>query len=113
MKNLLALIILFIAVVPFSYGQEIVPFPDLSESHLAVYNQTETIDDHNYSLYTDDYQDALKTIDVEIEKVNKGIQNAANEAEKTSLKTKKKLLFRKRSTLFEEAELIEDLNKFY
>ena len=113
MKNIFVLLLFTVAAIPVLYSQQIIPFPDLSESHIAVYNQPEIVDDYNYSLYTDDYQDALKKIDLEIEKVNETIQNEANQARKTSLKSKKESLLNKRSMLIEEAELVEDLNKFY
>lgn len=94
-------------------GQEIIPFPDLSESHIAVYNQIETIDSYNYSLYTKDYQDALTKMDLEIEAVASLIEKEANKAQRTLLESQKAGLVKKRVLLLKEAELLEDLNKFY
>ena len=113
MKNLFVLFLFILAVIPVSYSQQIIPFPDLSEIHITVYNQAEIIDGGNYSLYTDHYQNALKKIDLEIEKVNERIQNETNSTLKTSLKNKRSSLIDKRSVLLEEAVLVEDLNKFY
>ena len=113
MKNLFVLFLFILAATPFSYSQQIIPFPDLSEIHISVYNEAEIIDVGNYSLYTDHYRDALKKIDIEIEKVNERIQNETNTTLKTSLKSKRASLIDKRSVLLEEAVLVEDLNKFY
>lgn len=113
MKNLIILILLFLGCIPLAKGQEIIPFPDLSESHVAVYNQTETIDDHNYSLYTKDYQVALKNIDDEIEEITEHIQNEPDVDQKTRIQKSKATLVKERSSLIQEAELLEDLNKFY
>ena len=94
-------------------GQEIIPFPDLSESHIAVYNQVETIDNHNYSLYTKDYQDALTKMDLEIETVANLIVKESNKDQRKVLESQKADLVKKRVLLLKEAELLEDLNKFY
>lgn len=113
MKNLIILLLLSLGCIPFAKGQEIIPFPDLSESHIAVYNQSETIDDHNYSLYTKDYQDALKNIDDEIVEITEQIENESDVDQKTKMQNNRTSLVKKRSSLLQEAELIEDLNKFY
>lgn len=113
MKNLFVLFLFIWAAIPVSYSQQIIPFPDLSEIHITIYNEAEIVDGRNYSLYTDHYQDALKKIDLEIEKVNERIQNETNSTLKTSLKNKRSSLIDKRSVLLEEAVLVEDLNKFY
>jgi len=47
MKKLIFL--LFVGLGTIGYGQEIIPFPDLSENHDAVYNNVETIDNLNYA----------------------------------------------------------------
>ena len=113
MKNLFILLLLIFGAIPIVKAQEIIPFPDLSESHIAVYNQAEVIDDHNYSLYTKDYQDSLKQVDLEIEEITERIQKESNKIHRTSLQTEKTILVKKRSGLLQEAELLEDLNKFY
>ena len=113
MKNLFVLLLLILAAIPVSRGQQIIPFPDLSEIHITVYNQTEIVDTPNYSLYTDEYREALKEIDLEIQSVNKRIENETNQTVKTSLKLKRTSLMDKRSILLEEAVLVEDLHKFY
>ncbi|MGB5321688.1 hypothetical protein [Lutimonas sp.] len=113
MKNLFFLLAFYMGVVYTTKGQEIIPFPDLSESHIAVYNQVDLIDSHNYSLYTKDYQDSLHKIDRDIETVNSEIEKESNKAQITSLESKKAELIKKRNLLLKEAELLEDLNKFY
>ena len=113
MKNLYFLLIISIVAVSSCYGQEIIPFPDLSESHIAVYNQTEVFDDHNYSLYTEDYQVALRKLDNDLSKLDERIQTESDDDVKSYLEAEKVILNKKRTKLLEEAELVDDLNKFY
>lgn len=113
MKNLFVLLLLCLGPVFMAKGQEIIPFPDLSENHIAVYNQVEIIEDHNYNLYNKDYSDALKKIDQEIELVNKLIENESNKVQRTSLESQKAMLLKRRTGLLIEADLLEDLNKLY
>lgn len=107
------LFILFLSIGSISYGQEIIPFPDLSENHDAVYHDSETIDDHNYALYTEDFQSALMKVDEEIEEVNIALQNESIDERITALRNEKADLLKKKSALLEEAQLVDDLNKFY
>ena len=113
MKNLFILLVFCIGAVTSVSGQEIIPFPDLSEHHIAVYNQTEVIDDHNYSLYTEEYQIALRKLDENISELESRIQKNSDDNNKASLEAEKIKLKEEKSKLLEEAELIDDLNKFY
>jgi len=113
MKHLFILFILCIGAVSSLYGQEIIPFPDLSESHIAVYNQAEIFDDHNYTLYTEDYQVALRKLDNELSQLDERINKTSDDLVKSSLKAEKVILDKKRTKILEEAELVDDLNKFY
>lgn len=113
MKYYLVLFILVLGISPLMQGQEIIPFPDLSESHMAVNNLSEVMDDSNYSQYTKDYQDRLISIDEKIERIDRQVNAAASTEEKMRLQTKKTSLLDERSTLLKEAELVEDLHKFY
>ena len=94
-------------------GQEIIPFPDLSENRIAVYNQAQSIEEANYSLYTKDYQNALKNIDRDIQLLNSQIEGESNKTQRTSLQSEKANLIKTRTRLIQEADLLEDLNKFY
>lgn len=113
MKKLFILFVFSIGAISIVKSQEIIPFPDLSENHIAVYNQVEVVDNHNYSLYTKDYQDALLQVDQEIESVNNQIGKESNKSKRTSLQSEKAILIKKRKGLLQEAELLEDLYKFY
>ncbi len=113
MKNFFVLLVICFGAVSSLYGQEIIPFPDLSESHIAVYNQKEVFDDHNYSLFTEDYQEALRNVDHEISALDAQIKTTADALQSTSLESHKVELNKKRRRLLEEAELADDLNKFY
>ena len=94
-------------------GQEIIPFPDLSESHIAVYNQSNLIDEKNYSYYTEEYQKALRNIDLEIETIGKKLETISNPETKDKLQSEKDILIKSRLSVLKEADLVEDLNKFY
>ena len=113
MKKLFALFLFYTGSVFVATGQEIIPFPDLSENHIAVYNQAELTEDHNYNLYSKDYQDALNKIDHEIEMINNQIENEPQKNQRMSLQSEKVNLVKNRIRLIQEAELLEDLNKFY
>jgi hypothetical protein len=64
-------------------------------------------------LYTEDFQIALRNVDEDIEEINTALQNELTEERITSLRNKKADLLKKKSALLEEAQLTEDLNKFY
>ena len=113
MKNFFVLLVICFGAASSLYGQEIIPFPDLSESHIAVYNQKEVFDDHNYSLFTEDYQEALRKIDGEISALEAQVEISTDAKYRASLVSQKAELNKKRSKLLEEAELADDLNKFY
>jgi len=113
MKKLILLVVVSILGYHSLAAQEIIPFPDLSESHMAISDQSDVIDNHNYSLYTIDYQKALKGIDLEIEEVAKKIEIELDTEKKKILQANESELNKKRTALIQEAELIEDLNKFY
>jgi len=113
MKNFFVLLVICFGAASSLYGQEIIPFPDLSESHIAVYNQKEVFDDHNYSLFTEDYQEALRKVDHEISALDSQIETTTDAQQNASLESQKAELNKIRSRLLEEAELADDLNKFY
>lgn len=113
MKNLFLSLLFCLGSFWGITGQEIIPFPDLSENRIAVYNQVEITENYNYSYYTKDYQDALKNIDDEIKLLDSQIQKESNKVQRTSLQSEKVNLVKNRTRLIQEAELLEDLNKFY
>ena len=113
MKQIKLLVFSLTIFIQGVYAQEIIPFPDLGENHLAVSGHTDMIDDHNYSLFTEDYQEALTAIDINIEAIKTKINGKPDPVSLVSLKSDMALLEKKRMQLLEEAELVEDLNKFY
>ena len=102
-----------LGAVTLVQSQEIIPFPDLSENHIAVYNQVVIVENYDYSLFRKDYQLALVKIDLEIEAMNAKIGNESNKNKRTRLQSEKAILVKKRSTLLQEAGLLEDLNNLY
>jgi CBS-domain-containing membrane protein len=110
MRKLIYIIVIGFGSAVHGYGQEIIPFPDLAIQHDSA---QETLDDQNYALYTADYQNALTRLDQEIELTRQELERTSNQASSKALEKKKEDLIRKRAALLEEAELVEDLNKFY
>lgn len=113
MKTIIILIAVNLGLCFSVSSQEIIPFPDLSENHIAVYNQAEVIDDHNYSMYTKEYEMALKEIDLEIQAVGDKIETESEKSVRKALESDRDKLVKKRLKLLQEAELLEDLYKFY
>lgn len=113
MRNIFLFTFFVFSSILVMRGQEIIPFPDLSESHIAVYNETYLIDEKNYSYYTEEYQTALKKIDLEIESIDKKLETVSNPEAKNKLASEKEILNKNRLSLLREADLVEDLNKFY
>lgn len=113
MKTFVLFVLIFVGVLPSLYSQEIIPFPDLSEKHIAVYNQKEVFDDHNYSLFTEDYQVELRKIDGEIQVKQTQFESELDPIKQSTIESEIIELNKVRSKLLEEAELVEDLNKFY
>lgn len=113
MKHTVFFTLLTLVSVYAASGQEIIPFPDLSESHIAVYNQTYLIDEKNYSYFTEDYQKALKSVDHEIDAMDKKLETISDPETKKRLETEKEILIKNRLSLLKEADLVEDLHKFY
>lgn len=111
MRKLIYIFVIAIGSAAHGYGQEIIPFPDLAihQDH----ETNETIDDQNYALYTRDYQKALIRLDEEIELTRQEIERTSKKDASKTLEKKIGDLIKKRTALLEEAELVEDLNKFY
>ncbi|MCA0930912.1 hypothetical protein LCM02_00525 [Lutimonas saemankumensis] len=113
MRNIFFFCVFGLGYIYAVRGQEIIPFPDLSESHIAVYNQSNLIDEKNYSYYTKEYQQALKSIDLEIQNIDKKLETVSNPETKERLESEKDILVRSRLSILKEADLVEDLYKFY
>lgn len=113
MKYLFIFVVICIAGLGDLQAQEIIPFPDISKNQYAVAGKVEMNNDFDYSIYTKEYRRALELVDTEIETVNKNLNLESERQKMILLEQKKKELFKKRATLLEEADLIEDLTKFY
>lgn len=113
MKTYILVAIICVGILPNLYGQEIIPFPDLSEKHIAVYNQKEVFDEYNYSLFTEDYQIQLRKIDDEIQAKETQLLSSKDVLKQQSIKSEIVELNKSRTKLLEEAELLDDLSKFY
>ena len=94
-------------------AQEIIPFPDLSEHQDYSKNGGRAEDERNYAIYTEDYQEALRALDAQSDRILRlrkeetdpdRIDNHNKELEQIRLK---------KMALLSEADLVEDLQKFY
>lgn len=94
-------------------AQEIVPFPDLAEAYHQSHPEGHQMDDHNYSMYTPDYQKILKDLDQKIAVLGAQISKESKDEILNKLIAEEKDLKDKRKAIILEAELVEDLNKFY
>ena len=113
MKRVLFIICMILIGSEYSYSQEIIPFPDLSEHQDYSKNGGRSEDERNYAIYTQDYQEALRKLDEETDQIlrmrteetDPEIINGYNE-ELEAIRLKK-------MALLSEADLVEDLQKFY
>ena len=97
----------------FASAQEIIPFPDLSEHHDYSKNGGRSEDERNYAIYTEDYQEALRALDAESDRIM-GLRKEETDPELIDRHNKELEQIRlKKMALLSEADLIEDLQKFY
>lgn len=97
----------------FTSAQEIIPFPDLSEHHDYSKNGGKSEDDRNYAIYTMDYQEALRNLDAETDRIL-GLRKEETDPEVIDNLNKQLEQIRlKKMVLLSEADLVEDLQKFY
>jgi hypothetical protein len=94
-------------------AQEIIPFPDLSEQYQLHRNGGRSLDERNYSLFSEDYQKALAKLDSEADHL-RSLRKEETDQEKIDLYNEQLQGLRKKKLgLLSEAELAEDLQKFY
>ena len=97
----------------FASAQEIIPFPDLSEHQDYSKNGGKAIDERNYAIYTEDYQEALRVLDAESDRILR-LRKEETDPELIDLHNKELEKIRlKKMALLSEADLVEDLQKFY
>lgn len=113
MKKVVLLFILILAGVNYAAAQEIIPFPDLSEHHDYSKNGGKPQDERNYAIYTEDYQEALRALDMKTDRVL-GLRKEETDPKLIDRHNKQLEQIRlKKMALLSEADLIEDLQKFY
>jgi hypothetical protein len=108
---------LFLAAIlwggQFASAQEIIPFPDLSEHQDYSKNGGKSEDERNYAIYTEDYQEALRTLDAESDRILR-LRKEETDPELIDQHNKELEKIRiKKMALLSEADLVEDLQKFY
>ena len=97
----------------FVVAQEIIPFPDLSEQYQLHRNGGRSVDERNYAVFTEDYQKALAKLDSEADHLRL-LRKEETDQKKIDLYNEQlEALRKKKLTLLSEAELAEDLQKFY
>ncbi len=97
----------------FASAQEIIPFPDLSEHHDYSKNGGKSEDERNYAIYTEDYQEALRALDTESDRIL-GLRKEETDPERIEHYNQELEQIRlKKMALLSEADLVEDLQKFY
>ena len=113
MKKVLLILVAILWGTQLASAQEIIPFPDLSEHQSYSKNGGKAEDERNYAIYTEDYHEALRILDAESDRIltlrkeetdHEIIDRHNRELEKIRLK---------KMALLSEADLVEDLQKFY
>lgn len=109
----------FLILIVFSLGahltkaQEIIPFPDLNEHYQYTKNGGRSLDERNYSIFSEDYQKALNALDAETDQLLSRRKNETDQENIDEINSQIKAIRIKKSALLSEAELVEDLQKFY
>lgn len=94
-------------------AQEIIPFPDLSEQYEHTKNGGKSLDERNYAMFSNDYQESLRAIDKKIDEITSQRSAETEQVKIDGFNRQIDALQNKRDVLLEEAELVEDLHKFY
>lgn len=113
MKNALLILVAILWGSHLASAQEIIPFPDLSEHHDYSKNGGKSEDERNYAIYTEDYQEALRALDAESDRI---LRLRKDETDPEVINRHNKQLDEirlKKMALLSEADLVEDLQKFY
>ncbi len=110
---------LFLALTGFflgnllTYSQEIIPFPDLSGQYQLHKNGGKALDERNYAIFSEDYQKALTALDTETDRILL-LRREENDPKKIeAYNATIEEIRKKKNALLSEAELVEDLQKFY
>lgn len=113
MKKVFLILVAIIWGSHLASAQEIIPFPDLSEHQDYSKNGGKSEDERNYAIYTEDYQEALRALDVEADRILR-LRKEETDPELIDSHNKKLEQIRlKKMALLSEADLVEDLQKFY
>jgi hypothetical protein len=113
MKKVLLVFVLTLGINRFASAQEIIPFPDLSEHHDYSKNGGKSDDERNYAIYTEDYQEALRVLDAESDRIL-ALRKEETDPELIERHNKElESIHLKKMALLSEADLVEDLQKFY
>ena len=110
---------IFLALAGFFVGnllthsQEIIPFPDLSGQYQLHKNGGKALDERNYAIFSEDYQKALVALDEETDRILLLRREETDPRQIESYNTMIDEIRKKKQALLSEAELVEDLQKFY
>ena len=96
-----------------TYSQEIIPFPDLTEHYQLHKNGGKALDERNYAIFSEDYQKALEALDEEIDSILLLRREETEQRKIDEHNARIEEIRKKKTALLSEAELVEDLQKFY
>lgn len=94
-------------------AQEIIPFPDLTEQYQLHRNGGKFVDDRNYAIFSEDYQEALAELDAEADAIREFRKEERTQEKIDLYNDRLEALEKKKGALLSEAQLAEDLQKFY
>jgi hypothetical protein len=95
------------------FAQEIIPFPDLNEHYQHSKNGGRSLDDRNYAIFSEDYQKALAVLDQETDQLIELRKNETDQEQIDRYNEQIEVIRKKKLALLSEAELVDDLQKFY
>lgn len=94
-------------------AQEIIPFPDLSQQYQLHRNGGKSLDDRNYAIFSEDYQKQLSELDEQTDRIVSLRKEETDQEKIDAYNEQIEEIRKKKLALLSEAELVEDLQKFY
>ena len=94
-------------------AQEIIPFPDLSDHHDYSKNGGSAEDERNYAIYTDEYQVLLQELDNQTDRIIAMRKEESDQKIIDDYNEQLDVIRQKKIAVLSEADLLQDLQKFY
>ena len=113
MKNAFLTFAFILLGIQYITAQEIIPFPDLSDHHDYSKNGGSTEDERNYAIYTDEYQALLQELDNQTDSIVAKRKEESDQEIIDDYNEQLEVIKQKKIAVLSEADLLQDLQKFY